>query len=118
MIAREAGRLTALLRNPADTTPLAVFQGDLASLLGRRPSSSRTDGDSVPVLYGGAGGRIPTEGLSLGTRTRETSLDPAAVVLSSTLPREAHAASPGTPVSEPVTRTVPVVQGVQPTVAQ
>lgn len=118
VIAREAGRLTALLRNPADTTPLPVFQGDLSSLLGRRPSPSRSDGDSVPVLYGGAGGRIPTEGLSLGARTRETSLDPAAVALSSALPREASAASPGAPVTEPATRTVPVVQGAQPTVAQ
>ena len=118
VIAREAGRLTALLRNPADITPLPVFQGELASLLGRRPTSPRSTEDSVPVLYGGAGGRIPTEGLSLGARAREASLDPAAVALSSAPAREASATSPGAPVAEPAPRTVPVVQGTQPTVAQ
>src|SRR5690606_18918337 len=32
VLAREAGRITALLRNPQDSTPLPGMQGDLAAL--------------------------------------------------------------------------------------
>jgi pilus assembly protein CpaB len=77
VIAREAGRLTALLRNPQDTTPIPVFRGDLSSLLSPQRASPATETvvASVPVLSGGVGGRIPPEGLSLGLRTKARTLE-------------------------------------------
>lgn len=59
--AREAGKLTALLRNPGDGVELdndglaASFLQDMTRELAQ-----------VPVLYGGRSGNIPPEGLRLG----------------------------------------------------
>ena len=64
IVAREAGKLTALLRNPQDKAPIEGGAVDLAALLGGK---GRPGGDAeVPVLYGGTGGRFPPEGLRLG----------------------------------------------------
>lgn len=131
VIAREVGRLTALLRNPQDTTPLPIFQGDLSSLLGPQRASPVTETGfaSVPVLSGGVGGRIPPEGLRLGSRTAAPTLEQQAraaelavtsTALSQLAAREVaanavtnvptNAAAPAQPSSPPA----PVVQGVQP----
>lgn len=63
IVAREAGKITALLRNPQDQASLGAFRSDLAALLGHGGADAAT---SVPVLYGGQSGRIPAEGLRLG----------------------------------------------------
>jgi pilus assembly protein CpaB len=74
VVAREAGRLTALLRNPEDKLPLKGMQGDLAALLGATNSpaaASTTDSvKEVPVIYGGRAGKIPPEALRLGQYVR------------------------------------------------
>lgn len=62
IVAREAGKLTALLRNPQDTSRLPGGTADLAAWLGGR---DRLAGDEVPVLYGGRGAKLPPEGLRL-----------------------------------------------------
>jgi len=70
IVAREAGRITALLRNPQDKQPLADARSDVAQLLGLKDGAavSNTERDlQVPVLYGGRGGAgLPPEGLRLG----------------------------------------------------
>jgi pilus assembly protein CpaB len=65
IVARETGRLTALLRNPDDRVSDRGNAVDLAALLG---FGIAADGDTrqVPVLYGGRAGKIPPEGLRLG----------------------------------------------------
>lgn len=67
IVARDAGRLTALLRNPLDKASVNGGQGDLSALLGAAPvDSASTASQEVPVLYGGRSGKIPPEGLRLG----------------------------------------------------
>jgi pilus assembly protein CpaB len=65
IVARETGRLTALLRNPADRLVDRGNPVELAALLGAGFSPDR-DTRQVPVLYGGRSGKIPPEGLRLG----------------------------------------------------
>ena len=72
IIARETGKLTALLRNPDDKQAIGNKSYDLTSLFGtkleaRHASSKR----GIPVLYGGSGAKYPPEALHLG-RYRET----------------------------------------------
>ena len=71
--AREAGKLTALLRNPDDRSPLGKTPGDPGDFFDTR-RNGRAGG--VPVLTGGSGGSIPEEARRLN-RYREP--DPAAV---------------------------------------
>ena len=122
VIAREAGRLTALLRNPQDTTPLQVFQGDLASLLAPHHAAPTAEAavSSVPVLFGGMGGRIPPEGLSLGGRAKAQTLEQqardseraaASTLLSSLVAREA--ANQAAPLAESFSEPVAVIQAGQ-----
>lgn len=70
IVAREAGHLTALLRNPDDEGPLRGVHGDFASLfntVGGSGGASEVDSlREVPVLYGGRAGKFPPEGLHLG----------------------------------------------------
>lgn len=67
IVAREAGHLTALLRNPEDEGPLQGVHGDFASLFQLVGGTAGPDGlREVPVLYGGRGGKFPPEGLHLG----------------------------------------------------
>lgn len=81
VVAREAGRLTALLRNPQDVTPSKGSQGDFASMLNRNgplsavKTMAKVPIPVVPVLYGGTGGRIPPEGLYLGQYASPASLN-------------------------------------------
>ena len=74
--AREAGKLTALLRNPLDVQEVKGVNRDIAGLFGlggqMRTSANTRGYGQVPVLYGGRNGKIPPEGLHLknGARTR------------------------------------------------
>lgn len=67
--AREAGKLTALLRNPLDVQEVKGVNRDMTSLLAlngqRRASANARGTGQVPVLYGGRNGKIPPEGLQL-----------------------------------------------------
>jgi len=63
ILAREAGKLTALLRNPQDKASVGGTVPDLQAWLA---GQSGWAGDEVPVLYGGRGGKLPPEGLRLG----------------------------------------------------
>ncbi|MBK4733735.1 Flp pilus assembly protein CpaB [Noviherbaspirillum pedocola] len=60
ILARETGRITALLRNPADRDHARGAAFDLAALLG-----GARDVDEVPVLYGGTPLKLPPEALQL-----------------------------------------------------
>ncbi|HJV73497.1 MAG TPA: Flp pilus assembly protein CpaB [Noviherbaspirillum sp.] len=55
IVAREAGKITALLRNPDDKQPMPNGRGDIAALLGMQDGRSSIDGEErrIPVLYGG-----------------------------------------------------------------
>lgn len=69
IVAREAGRITALLRNPTDTRALPGAEFDLATVLGRKSEDLKVldpEARQVPVLYGGRGAKLPAEGLQLG----------------------------------------------------
>jgi pilus assembly protein CpaB len=73
--AREAGKLTALLRNPLDQ--VAVGKPDPASLLGSGsgPAAITQQGErsarTIPVLYGGSGAALPSQALAPEHRPRE-----------------------------------------------
>lgn len=99
IVARETGRITALLRNPQDQARLATSGGDLAALLGR---SAEDAGQLIPVLYGGQSGQIPPEGLRLGRHIGSDRSAPASVV----------PARAGAPALAPTTPPqVPVISG-------
>jgi pilus assembly protein CpaB len=66
IVAREIGRITALLRNPEDRVPNRGDSIDLAALLGVGIAPDGGESRQVPVLYGGRSGKIPAEGLRLG----------------------------------------------------
>lgn len=70
--AREAGKLTALLRNPGDAVELD--NGDLAASFLKDMTAELTQ---VPVLYGGRSGSLPPEGLRLGDYMRPESQERA-----------------------------------------
>ena len=67
IVARDAGKITALLRNPQDTQ-IYGKKWDIAALLGLKGAGKDggMDDRQVPVLYGGRGNKIPPEGLKLG----------------------------------------------------
>lgn len=67
--ARDAGRITALLRNPQDRQPFKSLTGDFSTALASREAVVLLNASStreVPVIYGGRNGRIPPEALRLG----------------------------------------------------
>jgi pilus assembly protein CpaB len=65
IVARDAGKITALLRNPQDKADTHGSLRDLAALLGAA-SLSAGGAREIPVLYGGRGAKLPAEGLTLG----------------------------------------------------
>ncbi|GAB3427959.1 Flp pilus assembly protein CpaB [Massilia solisilvae] len=69
IMARETGKLTALLRNPNDKAPIGNRSLDLASLFGsRRVAHQGPQGmRQVPVLYGGSGAKFAPEALRLNS---------------------------------------------------
>jgi pilus assembly protein CpaB len=66
IVARETGRLTALLRNPEDRVANKGNAVNLAALLGVGVGITPGEARQIPVLYGGRSGKIPPEGLRLG----------------------------------------------------
>lgn len=69
IMAREVGRLTALLRNPQDKAQTALSQSEISALLGLTSAGkdSALDATEVPVLYGGGAAKLPPEGLHMGS---------------------------------------------------
>jgi len=65
IIARETGKLTALLRNPNDKDPIGKRGLDLATLFGGRLVAHQVPTHVVPVLYGGNAAKFPPEALRL-----------------------------------------------------
>jgi pilus assembly protein CpaB len=65
IVARETGKLTALLRNPNDKEPIGNKSLDLATLFGSRRVATQHVQHGVPVLYGGSGTRLAPDALRL-----------------------------------------------------
>ena len=65
IIARETGKLTALLRNPNDKEPIGKKSLDLTSLFGGRRVAVQHVQQTVPVLYGGNGAKFSPDALRL-----------------------------------------------------
>ncbi len=67
IVARDSGKLTALLRNPGDKTQIGKGSYDMAALLGQRagPSMPGSARRAVPVIYGGASGTLAPEAANL-----------------------------------------------------
>ena len=68
IVAREAGKITALLRNPQDKRAMPNAAGDVAALLGMKDGDGQlAEGNEsqIPVLYGGRGSKFPSEALRL-----------------------------------------------------
>lgn len=81
IVAREAGKITALLRNPQDTQVQAGDSAAIAALLGQAgDAQSLADGAAgraVPVLYGGRHIDFKPEELTLGQATQRSNDKPA-----------------------------------------
>jgi pilus assembly protein CpaB len=71
IVARDAGKITALLRNPEDKHRTSGGDANLAALLGSGIAPP-TASQSTPVLYGGSS-KIPPENLLMGSSGRTTS---------------------------------------------
>jgi pilus assembly protein CpaB len=70
LLARETGKITALLRNPTDQEPIGNKSVDLAALFSeKRVAPLRPRFSGVPVLYGGS--KFAPEAFTLG-RSRAT----------------------------------------------
>lgn len=131
IVARETGKITALLRNPQDKTPLAKNGRDIDTLLGLKDGDSLADSDKtlleVPVLYGGRGGKFPPEGLALGqyiqTKVTLTSPNQPAnagaleAARSSALAAAAAEMEAATAANKPTPAPVPVMTGANPNAA-
>lgn len=88
--AREAGKLTALLRNPSDKLEAKGVNKDIAEMfgLGGAQRTGPLGGlAEVPVLYGGRSGKLPPEGLHLARAAQSSTR---------LMPRPALAATPTT----------------------
>ena len=116
--AREAGRLTALLRNPQDKAPIPG-QYDVAALLGMGGAVTPTGTPAgtrrvravrqVPVLYGGNLNAVPPSALRLGSAAAAA---PAPTPAEQAAP--AAPANPARPAAGPAGRPVVAQAGVAP----
>jgi pilus assembly protein CpaB len=70
IVAREVGKITALLRNPQDKQPIPNAHGDLAALLHLKDSGAPGADRKIPVLYGGSGGKGLEAGLNMASSAR------------------------------------------------
>lgn len=85
ILARDIGKLTALLRNPRDEQSIGAEVGDLAALLGmkNRPSGGGDGRRAVPVIYGND--KTPPEALYLRRAVAGAPAAPAAAIPTSTI---------------------------------
>lgn len=69
--ARETGRLTALLRNPADKQLIENNKTDIAAIPGSKPPTARSGliRREIPVIYGGNLAKLAPEALRLRNAT-------------------------------------------------
>jgi pilus assembly protein CpaB len=67
IVAREVGRITALLRNPQDKQPIPNAHGDLASLLRTKDADTPGTERKIPILYGGSGSKGLEAGLNMAS---------------------------------------------------
>ena len=84
--AREAGKMTALLRNPLDMQVIKGFDRNVSSALGLSGQIAGASAHGlfqVPVLYGGRNAKLPPDGLQL--RSSQPSLAQKAPVESATV---------------------------------
>lgn len=110
---RESGKITALLRNPQDSQDVSGDTIDLAALFDEGGPAE------VPVLYGGGGGKFPTDGLRLdgfraGAAAQASMPLPAPGMLAAAgLPvrRSTGSDAPGGQAGEPATRSTLVISG-------
>lgn len=85
IMARDAGKVTALLRNPNDQHEIRSVNTGLLGLNSVGPENAQIPEDpalsvhQVPVLYGGRGAKLPAEGLQLGKYVRASSAQLPAV---------------------------------------
>lgn len=63
IVARDVGRITALLRNPQDQQISGRVNYDVAAMLGLKEGSKA--GNEVPVIYGGAAAKLSQEELQI-----------------------------------------------------
>lgn len=98
IIARETGKLTALLRNPEDRQAIGSKSYDLSALRGApgpvRHTSSYTAYPGVPVLYGGSGHLFPPEALRLGPDRKSGALLASPPAVSSAVSIQAPSTAP------------------------
>ena len=100
IVARETGKVTALLRNPSDQK-IMDSNGDLNALLdagsseSAMPEEPETPIRQVPVLYGGRSGKFSAEGLHLGRYIKRSSapLPEAPTEPASTVPAQVSGAA-------------------------
>lgn len=65
IVAREVGKLTALLRNPQDKSPMGNTNYDVEALLGLK-GNVRGNGDrEIPIIYGGASTKLSADAMRL-----------------------------------------------------
>lgn len=64
ILARDAGKITALLRNPDDKKPMPGGNADMTALLGSAAPLASTPADGIPVLYGST--KLTPESLAMG----------------------------------------------------
>ena len=105
ILARDVGKLTALLRNPQDQARTGAPAVDMAALLTPAaeagPFRPRVERErQVPVLYGGRGGKFPAEGMKLGQYVASSA--------NATAAGPAPAPSPSAITSSPMLITLPV----------
>ena len=102
IVARDAGKITALLRNPKDKQALGETV-DVAALLGLKSSTRAGMADirEVPVLYGGASNKLPIEGLHLGQYVSTANLQRAGEVALINQPSQVVKGSISSPLTSP-----------------
>lgn len=111
IVAREAGRITALLRNPGDKQPFKGGNADLAAMLGLKPEVDLKPAEraigirQVPVLYGGRAAQLPAEGLQMGSYVQAIT----GQLPNSTSTEAAVPGNPGSPM--PIPTHAPLLHG-------
>lgn len=124
IVAREAGKLTALLRNPGDKRPFKGGNADLAGMLGLKPDVDLKPEETaigirqIPVLYGGRGAQLPAEGLQMGKYVQAaTGQLPGVLPMPPMATPAAEPPEPPIPMPMPTSIPVPSRPGTSPSSA-